>query len=221
VDRAIDRYLRNEVPLDERAVDVSFDAPDRTWGAGLTRPTVNVFLWEITSSEALRTSGLEQRHNQAGAVERRLPTPQVELHYLVTAWTNELRDEHQLLGSVLRAVLARPELPEDILPEPLPKGRYGVELASRDKRPPADFWSALDGRLKPGLQLAVTMPLDAFAWQPTATPVDTVSVASEATKPPRPSKPPAREEDEPALRRRRASGALLMEGKRATGDDDA
>jgi hypothetical protein len=219
VDRAIDRYLRNEVPLDERAVDVSFDAPDRTWGAGLTRPTVNVFLWEITSSEALRTSGLEQRQNQAGTLERRLPTPQIELHYLVTAWTNELRDEHQLLGSVLTAVLARPELPEDILPEPLPKGRYGIELASRDKRPPADFWSALDGRLKPGLQLAVSMPLNAFAWQPTATPVDTVSVSSEP-KPPKPAKPPAGQDEQPVLRRRRAGGALLMEGRRE-GDDDA
>jgi hypothetical protein len=220
VDRAIDRYLRTEVPLDERAVDVSFDAPDRTWGAGLTRPTVNVFLWEIISSEALRTGGLEERHNAVGAVERRLPTPQVELHYLVTAWTNEQRDEHQLLGSVLTAVLAKPELPEGTLPEPLPKGRYGVALASRDKRPPADFWSALDGRLKPGLQLAVTMPLDAFAWQPTATPADTVSVAAEQTKRPDPSTTPARQDEQPVLRRRRANGALVMEGRRQAGDDD-
>jgi hypothetical protein len=219
VDRAIDRYLRSEVPLDERAVDVSFDAPDRTWGAARTRPTVNVFLWEITSSETFKTRGLEQRHNEAGDVERRPPTPQIELHYLVTAWANELRDEHQLLGSVLRAVLAQPKLPEELLPEPLPKGRYGVALASRDKRPPADFWSALDGRLKPGLQLAVTIPLDAFVWRPTATPVDTVSVATEPMKPP--SKPPEGKEEEPALRRRRASGALLMEGRRATEDDDA
>ena len=119
---------------------------------------------------------------------------------------------------MLKAVLAQPRLPEDLLPEPLPKGRYGVTLASRDKRPPADFWSALDGRVKPGLQLAVTMPFDVFAWQPTATPAETISVTTDPLS--RPGIPPAGEDPEqPVLRRRRANGALLMEGKRATGDD--
>jgi len=218
VDSAIDRYLRTTVPLDESAVDVSFDAPDRTWGAGLTRPTVNVFLWEITRSPGFRSVGLEQRSNQEGALERRLPTPPAELHYLVTAWANEQRDEHQLLGSVLRAVLSQPKLPEDLLPESLPKGTYRVALASGDTRPPADFWSALDGRLKPGLQLQITMPLDVFAWQPTATPADTVSVATEPVE--RPQPPAAGAAEEPVLRRRRVNGALVMEGRRTPGTDE-
>ena len=216
MDRALERFFRDAVPLSESAVDLSFDAPDRTWGAGLTRPTVNLFLWEIARSDAHLRGGIQQRTNEAGAIERRPSSPVLELHYLITAWANEQRDEHQLLGSLVTAIMSNRYLPEASLPEQLVGARYGMVLATRDKRVPSDFWSALDGRLKPGLQLEVSVPVEVFEWQSTATQADTVSVEAGRIAAPTPARPLS---DPPALRRRRANGALVMEGKPAPDAD--
>ena len=46
LDETLEAFLRAEVPLPARQVDVSFAAPDSEWGAAVTKPTVNLFLWE-------------------------------------------------------------------------------------------------------------------------------------------------------------------------------
>jgi hypothetical protein len=176
VDRALEEFLRGRVPLSPHAVDISFQAPDKTWGAALTRPTVNVFLWDVNRHSGYAKTGLQQRVNPAGKVERRPANPVVDLGYLVTAWATERRDEHELLGSVLACVLAHRALPEDFLSPPLSGLRIRLSLAPADRRVPGEFWSALEGRLKPGLQLQVALPMDVFAWQPTATPAEEVGV---------------------------------------------
>jgi hypothetical protein len=209
VDRAVEQFLRREGALPEAAIDVSFDAPDRSWGAARTRPTVNCFLWEVVRNPSHVRTGMQVRTGPDG-VERRPAQPIVDLHYLITAWATENRDEHQLLGSVLRGILANRTLPADLLPEPLAGSRCGIDLAPYDKRVPGEFWSALDGRLKPGLQLEVSLPLEVFAWQATATPAESVGVAMAAIEPPPVAGPLV---TPGALRRRRAGGALVMEGR--------
>jgi hypothetical protein len=231
VDRAVEEFLRARVPLTARAVDVSFDPPDRTWGAGLTRPTVNVFLWDISRDPGHMKTGIQQRLNQAGDIERRRANPVVDLGYLITAWATELRDEHQLLGSVLECVLSNPALPPEFLPERFVSSRCGLSLAPHDRRLPGDFWSALDGRLKPGLQLQVALPVEVFAWQPTAARPGRIDLNVDDKAPARtvgrsPLGRPARRRagrddaqgDDSAAeveltRRRRSNGALVMEGR--------
>jgi hypothetical protein len=225
VDRALEDFLRVRVPLEAHAVDVSFQAPDKTWGAALTRPTVNVFLWDVAKHAGFTKAGLEQRVNAAGEIERRLSNPVVDLGYLITAWATERRDEHELLGSVLACVLANDTLPDDFLPERLAGARCGLALASADRRVPGDFWSALDGRLKPGLQLQVALPVEVFVWQGTAVPAQEIDVRI------RPVRKPTRRGGTPGagegghtgakhegaggaeLTRRRRNGALVMEGR--------
>lgn len=210
VDKALEGFLRRVAPLPEDAVDVSFHAPDRTWGAGLTRPTTNVFLWEISRNSGVLRAGLEHR-NHDGHIERRPATPIVDLNYLVTAWATEIEDEHRLLGSVLGGILANSQIPDDLLPDPLTGHRCGVSLAPPDTQVPGEFWSALDGRLKPGIQVTVSLPFDVFEWTPTATPAESVAVGLDALAPRRPPTPPA-----PTTRRRRINGALVMEGRPET-----
>jgi hypothetical protein len=213
VDRAVEQFLRQAVPLAESAVDVSFDAPDRTWGAAITRPTVNIFLWEVTRNPSYGHAGLLQRRGPDGRVERRPSSPVVDLHYLITAWASEQRDEHQLLGSILACVLAHSVLPAVALPEQLGDTSWiTMGLASHEKRAPGEFWSALDGRLKPGLELELSLPLDVFRWERTAVPTESVGVALG----PMPGGPPAEAESPPMLQRRRVNGALVMEGRAAS-----
>jgi hypothetical protein len=137
--------------------------------------------------------------------------PIVDLHYLMTAWATEVEDEHRLLGSVLECVLAHTQLPDDVLPAALAGCRCGLGLAPADTRVPGEFWSALGGRLKPGLQLVITLPVDVFEWRPTATPAESVAVSMDRHAPPA----DAGRAPDFSGRRRRTNGALVMEGRPA------
>ena len=179
IDEAIETFLRRAVPLPETVADVSFAAPDRAWGAGVTRPTVNVFLWDISRNRALSSTGLGQQYTDGHQALRRPTDPVVDLRYLVTAWASEQRDEHQLLGAVLRCVLANSALRGSDLPRALAETPFvKLALASEETRVPGEFWSSLDGRLKPGLQVVVTLPVGAFEWVPAGPPATSVSLTA-------------------------------------------
>jgi hypothetical protein len=175
LDESLEAFLRTVVPLDPREVDVAFAAPDKAWGARLTRPTVNLFLFEVRRASGKATSGVE-RIERDGRVVQRLVLPRIELRYLVTAWTTEPRDEHQLLGAVLRAVLAHAALPESCLRSPLaelaPPPSLG--LADGDTRTSAELWSALDGQLKPCLEVVIVLPVDTELFHEVAPTPETI-----------------------------------------------
>ena len=69
IDDALEAMFRATVPLAARDIDVSFEAPERDWSAKLTRPTVNLFLWDIRRSAEHARAGVEQfeRNGQTGA----------------------------------------------------------------------------------------------------------------------------------------------------------
>jgi hypothetical protein len=230
IDEAIEAHLRREVPLPEASVDISFAAPDRAWGAAVTRPTVNIFLWDIRRNTTRTTAGLAQQ-GADGQVERRPTNPVIDLRYVVTAWAAEHRDEHQLLGSVLTCILAHSRVPADALPPQLPtSSSLSLGLASEEARVTGEFWSSLDGRLKPGLQLVVSIPLDIFGWVAAGPPARSVGVAAQRMGPAVPDLGTARPGAgtlptgvatgyEPALRRKRSSGMLTMEGRSSNQQD--
>ena len=214
VDQAMENLFRSVVPLPEGVIDVSFEAPDRTWSAGVNRPTVNLFLWEVKRDARRPQSGIVERPADDGRVERRPAAPIVELRYFVTAWATQGSDEHRLLGAVLRCVLANQILP----PEHVPAGIAGGEpimmtLSAQDKEKPGNFWSSLDGRLKPGLDVALSLPIDAFDWALAGPPAETVEVTAQPLRSITPPAVPAAA-DIQRPRPHRAGGRLLMEGRR-------
>src|SRR3712207_6106153 len=106
LDETLETFLRTVVPLPQRDVDVAFAAPDSEWAAALSsRPTVNLYLWDIRPNLVEREYGEELIETSDGRRFRRDPLPRVDCRYLVTAWTSEVRDEHSLLGGVLSALL--------------------------------------------------------------------------------------------------------------------
>ncbi len=163
LDETLEAFLRHEVPLPARQVDVSFEAPDNEWGAAVTKPTVNLFLWAVRVNTAEREAGIELVEGEDGARSWRTPKPRVDCRYLVTAWTTEVQDEHRLLGAVLTALLRLREIAAEHLQgayagvRPLPT----VSAAHPDAEGSPDLWQALGGKLKPGLDLQVTATVDA------------------------------------------------------------
>ncbi|GAB1641066.1 DUF4255 domain-containing protein [Krasilnikovia sp. MM14-A1259] len=186
LDETLEAFLRAEVPLPARDVDVAFDAPDNEWSAALsTRPTVDLYLWDVRPNLAERDFGEVVVEEADGRRFRRDPLPRVDCRYLVTAWTSEVRDEHSLLGDVLSAVLLHPVIASEHLQgvfgavRPLPS----LRLRSGDGSENSDFWSALGGQLKPGLDLVVTVTLDAALRAAAGPPTETITVRTAAGMP--------------------------------------
>ncbi|HSL56673.1 MAG TPA: DUF4255 domain-containing protein [Acidimicrobiales bacterium] len=178
LDRSLEKYLRAAVPLDPREVDVAFEAPDTEWSAKITRPTVNLFLYDVRRSSTHARAGFEVTEVD-GTLLRRQVAPRVEFRYLVTAWTADHRDEHQLLGALLVSLLASRELPREHLEGSLAAGTDLpiLEMASSSGRDQVDLWKALDGQLKPGLELIATVPVDVRAPVELPAPPDEVGVS--------------------------------------------
>jgi hypothetical protein len=173
LDETLEAFLRAEVPLPARQIDVSFDAPDSEWGAAVTKPTVNLFLWEVRQNTSERESGMEFVEEE-GVRGWRPPKPRVDCRYLVTAWTTEVQDEHSLLGSLLATLLTRREIAAEHLQgayapvRPLPT----VKVAAADDDGSPDLWQALGGKLKPGLDLWVTATVDSVVEAEAGPPVE-------------------------------------------------
>lgn len=162
LDESLEAFLRAQTPLSARQVDVSFEAPDDEWGAQVTKPTVNVFLWDVRNNVEERESGLGLEATEEGKIFRTPPRPRVDCRYLVTAWTTDVKDEHQLLGSLLTALLTNHEIAPEYLQgdfarvRPIPTLKAALPRADDN----ADFWTALGGQIKPGLDVVVTATVD-------------------------------------------------------------
>lgn len=159
IDAGLEAFLRSTVPLGAEDVDVSFEPPDRDWSAKLNRPTVNLFLWDIRKSTERARGGMEELE-QDGRLIRRLALPRVELRYLVTAWTSDHGDERALLSGVMRAILGHHELPKAYLPEPLHALPLVAMFMPRTGEDQVDVFKALEGQLKPGINLVVVSAVD-------------------------------------------------------------
>ena len=107
LDEAIEAYLRDQVPLPRGEIDVVFDRPSREWSASVTRPTLDLFLWDIRRNSSDQEAGMETVVENGRRV-RRPPLPRIDCRYMVTAWAGQPRDEHQLLGAVMATLLMQP-----------------------------------------------------------------------------------------------------------------
>lgn len=177
LDESLEAFLRAEVPLTREEVDIAFDAPDPDWGAGVTKPTVNLYLWDIRRSGAQSEAGkmLRERNGQKVWVD---PLPRIAFRYMVTAWANEVRDEHQLLGAVMTSLLPTVVLPEEHLKGPLKNLRPQpmVVISGHDSTDFTEFWSALEGKLKPGLDLVITATVDAAIFKEAGPPTEGLEI---------------------------------------------
>lgn len=185
IDETLEAFLRASVPLSAVDIDVSFVPPEEDWSAKLTRPTVNLHLWDVRRSATRAVTGVEQ-FERNGVAMRRLALPRAELRYVITAWTSDPGDERALLGATFVALLAHNDVPAGFLAEPLRELPSPTLNVART----GDVETKLikDG-MKLGLQLTVTAVVDTGAGTPLAAPVtgidlgvtDTESGAHDAT----------------------------------------
>ncbi|MET0577192.1 MAG: Pvc16 family protein [Ilumatobacteraceae bacterium] len=175
IDSTLEAFVRATVPLSARDVDVSFEPPDREWSAKLTRPTVNLFLWDIRRSSARAVTGVEELERD-GQLVRRLPLPRVELRFLLTAWTSDHGDERALLSGLMRAILAHEAIPETFVVDALRGLPPLTILMARTGDDLPDVGAVLDGQLKPGIAITLVTAVETGVFTPAGPPVEVLEL---------------------------------------------
>lgn len=163
LDDVLEQHLRKTVPL-SRDIAVSFAIPDREWSTGITRPTVNAFLWDIRREDKRSAGGVELVGN-GDSKTRRLALPKVRVSYFLTTWTGDQRDEHVLLGRLLQGLLRVRRLDMDEMPPEFANLGSPIEMliGTGETRAAKEFWAAVDGKFRPGIDLQVVLPVDTGA----------------------------------------------------------
>jgi len=181
LENVLQAWLREQLPLPAEIGDISFDSPDATWSTALTRPTVNLFLFDIARA-AQPPLPVPPRRDQSGTLVQDRPAPCVSFSYLLSTWGGGVREEHRLLGDAVRAVLRTPALS----PEPESRELVGpiqLSLSETNEVRARELWSGLGGRLRAGMVLVAMTAVPLGRPVPRAASVQTVEaeVASMTT----------------------------------------
>lgn len=166
VDETLRQYLVADVPIERGEVDISFERPTREWSGRLSKPTLNLFMFDIRERTGYRDDTPQAVRLPTGAVSQSLPARRVDLSYLVTAWTREPEDEHRVLGRVLASLYRGTEIPPQHFQGELRDSEYPLlgRIAPPDHLiKPADLWGVMDNELRTSLTWVVTAPLNVFA----------------------------------------------------------
>lgn len=165
LDETIRQLLIRDIPIKHGEIDVAFDQPKREWSARLSKPTINLYLYDMRENHLLRQNQMERmRHTGRMVTEQRSPV-RLECTYMMTAWAAEPEDEHRLMSRALQALFRHPYISADVLHGKLKRQRYKIpaQLARHDKLTnPAELWSALDNELRPTISFIVTLALNPF-----------------------------------------------------------
>ncbi len=173
LDKSIENLLKRELPADlVSQVTISFATPDNSFPPStVSLPAINVFLYDIRENRDLRDGEWRLERQSDGSAVRKAPLVRVDCSYLVTAWPSDsspapAKDEHRLLGEVMKALLRHSSLPAAVLEGSL-QGQQ-PPLPSSTLQPGrlqslAEFWQALGGKPKATLSYTVTLGVEPTA----------------------------------------------------------
>lgn len=164
LDETIKKLLITKGPFEPSQVDIKFEAPDREWSASISKPTVNIYLYDIRENHELRGTEWIIAKNTNGNATRKKNPSRVDVSYLITVWANDVGDEHRLLWQVMATLFRFPEIPDDIISGDLIGHLYPIKATTAQPdglfNNPSDFWAALDNKIKASINYVITLPLD-------------------------------------------------------------
>ncbi len=185
LDEVLRQLLIRELNRHFKVKCIEFAQPTRNWASRASKPALNLFLYDVRENTTLRAPEWQIKRNGDGTATRQRSAVRIDLHYMLTAWTDEHPDdEHRLLTAVLMILLRYPCLP------PHPYQDYVEGKATEDKdfwlttwpeslrdqtvpcplrvaqqddlRTPADVWSAMDNEYRPAIACTITLALNPY-----------------------------------------------------------
>ncbi|MEM7330556.1 MAG: Pvc16 family protein [Chloroflexota bacterium] len=174
LDETIRQLLMDEMRIKAGEIDIAFDQPKRDWSARLSRPTINLFLYDVRENVQLREFGWDAVSESPAdqSASRKMKPLRIDCHYMFTTWATEPEDEHRLLTRAMMALFRHPEISRSRLKGRLKEQAFDIRarLASHDKLAnPAELWSALDNELRPSISYMITLTMD--PWEPIDDPI--------------------------------------------------
>ena len=166
VDEALRDFLAADVPLPQGEIDISFDRPTREWSSRLSRPTLNLFLFDVRERMEFRDPNESRAITPDGRIRTQRPPRRIDLSYVITAWAKEPGDEHRILARVLTSMFRTLELVGDQLGGELQTTNYPVLMRIMPPdhiAKPADLWGVLDNDMRASLTWVATAPLQTAA----------------------------------------------------------
>lgn len=167
LDEALRQLLIRELPIRDNEIDVRFDQPKREWSARLSRPTVNLYLYDVREDVVMRrpTPAMNTLEQDGRAVLQQRRPARLNLHYIITAWTVRPEDDHRLLGRTLMAMLRNPYLPEEMVPDSLRNGNERITILTAQPEileKPTDLWNVMDNEMRPALPCTIKMVMNPY-----------------------------------------------------------
>jgi Pvc16 N-terminal domain len=173
LDRSLENLLKRELPQELVAqITISFATPDGQFPPpSVTLPAIDLFLYDVRENRDLRDNEWRVERQSDGTAVRKAPPVRVDRSYLITAWPSDssstpARDEHRLLGEVMKALLRHSSLPAAVLEgtlvgqqPPLPSST----LQPGRLQSLAEFWQAVGGKPKATLSYTVTLGVEPTA----------------------------------------------------------
>lgn len=167
LDDTLKKLLTDKVPIDITRVDIDFGMPNEDYSKKLSRPTINLFLYGMRENVELRTADrFVSRDLDSGRGSLRRGPVRMDLTYLISAWTTEPADEHQLLGQIMATLVRFPTLPDDVLQGSM--RNQSRPLQAWFARPehtsnPWDVWGHVHHRMKAALSYVITVAVETEA----------------------------------------------------------
>ena len=175
LDKTIRQILIAEMPYKSGEFRVAFDQPtSENYGDRLSKPTVNLFLYDVRENPILRKHQWERLpdgnggENGGDSAHLKRSPMRVDCSYMLTTWANDPDTEHGLLSNCLLALFRFPTFSKEQLVGKLLDQPYEIQarLAGHDKLTnPAEVWSALDNEMRPSISYVVTLALDPWGKQ--------------------------------------------------------
>jgi hypothetical protein len=170
LDKSLENLLKRELPPELVAqVTISFATPDGQFPpAAVTLPAIDVFLYDVRENRDLRDGEWRVERQSDGTAVRKAPPVRVDCSYLITAWPSDssstpARDEHRMLGEVMKALLRHSMLPAAVLEGSLQGQQPPLPASTLQPgrlQSLAEFWQALGGKPKATLSYTVTIGVE-------------------------------------------------------------
>ncbi len=163
LDKSIEALLRNRGGIGQD-IEIAFDQPNREWASRLSRPTLNLFAFDIRENQKLRQMDREiAKNGTSGKIT--LPPRRVDVAYVVTSWTRKIEDEHRLLWRALSTLKRTLYLNPAACEGALRYSRIDIPLLVAETSPTmttnmVDLWSVMDNQLHLGFTVIATLELD-------------------------------------------------------------
>ena len=165
LDLSLEKIIYEEGKINRNEIDISFEIPTGDWSARLSRPTIDLWCFDLRENTKLRNADI------AGAMARgersaRMTQPprRYDLCYLVTAWVRKVEDEHQLLWRALAALIQVPQLIPQEAVGAVRDQPFNIPLKAANmpdfQMNITDLWNVANNQMRLGFTLMATVALD-------------------------------------------------------------